>query len=99
MPIIAAYAVGIVLILLLGRILVFPLKVVLKLVYNGLIGGLVLWLANLVGAPLGFALPITVWTALLVGFLGIPGVLLLILYYVFFFGQGDLRNALLFFFF
>ena len=31
MPIIVAYAVGIVLILLLGRILVFPLKVVLKL--------------------------------------------------------------------
>ncbi|NMC31856.1 MAG: pro-sigmaK processing inhibitor BofA [Veillonellaceae bacterium] len=88
MPIIAAYAVGIVLILLLGRILVFPLKVVLKLVYNGLIGGLVLWLANLVGAPLGFALPITVWTALLVGFLGIPGVLLLIFYYVFFLGRA-----------
>ena len=88
MPIIAAYAVGIVLILLLGRILVFPLKVVLKLVYNGLIGGLALWLVNLIGAPLGFTLPITVWTALLVGLLGIPGVLLLILYYVFFLGRA-----------
>lgn len=88
MPIIVAYAVGIVLILLLGRILVFPLKVVLKLVYNGLIGGLVLWLVNLIGGPLGFALPITVWTVLLVGLLGIPGVLLLILYYVFFLGRA-----------
>ena len=88
LPIFVAYAVGIVLILLLGRILVFPLKVVLKLVYNGLIGGLVLWLVNLIGAPLGFTLPITVWTALLVGLLGIPGVLLLILYYVFFLGRA-----------
>ena len=88
MPIFVAYAVGIVLILLLGRILVFPLKVVLKLVYNGLIGGLALWLVNLIGAPLGFILPITVWTALLVGLLGIPGVALLILYYVFFLGRA-----------
>ena len=88
MPIFVAYAVGIVLILVLGRILVFPLKVVLKLVYNGLIGGLALWLVNLIGAPLGFILPITVWTALLVGLLGIPGVVLLILYYVFFLGRA-----------
>jgi inhibitor of the pro-sigma K processing machinery len=88
LPIFVAYAVGIVLILVLGRILVFPLKVVLKLVYNGLIGGLALWLVNLIGAPLGFILPITVWTALLVGLLGIPGVALLILYYVFFLGRA-----------
>ena len=86
-PIIAAYAVGILLILLFGRILVVPLQIVLKLVYNGLIGGLVLWLVNLIGAPMGFALPITVWTALIVGLLGIPGVLLLILYYMFFLGK------------
>ena len=86
-PIIAAYAVGILLILLFGRILVVPLQIVLKLVYNGLIGGLVLWLVNLIGAPMGFTLPITIWTALIVGLLGIPGVLLLILYYMFVLGK------------
>ena len=86
-PIIAAYAVGILLILLFGRILVVPLQIVLKLVYNGLIGGLVLWLVNLIGSPMGFTLPITIWTALIVGLLGIPGVLLLILYYMFFLGK------------
>lgn len=87
LPIIVAYAVGILLILLIGRILVIPLKIVLQLIYNGLIGGLVLWLVNLIGVPLGFALPITIWTALLVGFLGLPGVALLILYFLFFVGQ------------
>ena len=86
-PIIIAYAVGILLILLLGRILVIPLKIVLKLVYNGLIGGLVLWLVNLIGSPMGFSLPITVWTALLVGLLGLPGVALLIVYYMFLVGK------------
>ena len=88
-PVLAAYAVGILLILLFGRILVIPLKIVLKLVYNGLIGGLALWLVNLIGSPLGFSLPITIWTALVVGFLGLPGVVLLIGYYLFFAGtQG-----------
>ncbi len=86
-PIIVAYAVGILLILLFGRILVIPLKIVLKLVYNGLIGGLVLWLVNLIGSPMGFSLPITVWTALLVGLLGLPGVVLLIVYYMFLVGK------------
>ncbi|HWR31353.1 MAG TPA: pro-sigmaK processing inhibitor BofA family protein [Negativicutes bacterium] len=87
LPIIAAYAVGILLILLFGRILVIPLKMVLNLVYNGLIGGLVLWMVNLIGSPMGFSLPITVWTALLVGLLGLPGVVLLIVYYMFFVGK------------
>ena len=87
-PIVGAYAFGIVLILLLGFFLVIPLKMVFRLVYNGLIGGVALWLINLVGAGFGFVLPITVWTALLVGFLGIPGVLLLIFYYVFFLGRA-----------
>ena len=87
LPIIVAYAVGILLILLFGRILVIPLKMVLNLVYNGLIGGLVLWLVNLIGSPMGFSLPITVWTALLVGLLGLPGVVLLIVYYMFLVGK------------
>lgn len=81
LPIVGAYALGIVLILLLGFFLVIPLKIVFRLVYNGLIGGIVLWLVNLIGAQFGFVLPITVWTALLVGFLGLPGVAILILYF------------------
>ena len=87
LPIVGAYAFGIVLILLLGFFLVIPLKIVFRLVYNGLIGGIVLWLVNLIGAPLGFVLPITVWTALLVGFLGLPGVVVLLLYFMFISGR------------
>ena len=81
LPVVGAYALGIVLILLLGFFLVIPLKIVFRLVYNGLIGGIVLWLVNLIGAQFGFVLPITVWTALLVGFLGLPGVAILIFYF------------------
>ena len=87
LPIVGAYAFGIALILLLGFFMVIPLKIVFKLVYNGLIGGVALWLINLIGAGFGFVLPITVWTALLVGFLGLPGVAILILYFVFIGGK------------
>ena len=87
LPIVGAYAFGIVLILLLGFFLVIPLKMVFRLVYNGLIGGVALWLINLIGAGFGFALPITVWTALLVGFLGLPGVAILIVYFLFIGGK------------
>ena len=83
LPIVGAYAFGIVLILLLGFFLVIPLKIVFRLVYNGLIGGVALWLINLIGAGFGFVLPITVWTALLVGFLGLPGVAILAFYFMF----------------
>lgn len=87
LPIVGAYAFGIVLILLLGFFLVIPLKIVFRLVYNGLIGGVALWLINLIGAGFGFVLPITVWTALLVGFLGLPGVAILALYFMFIGGK------------
>ena len=87
LPIVGAYAFGIVLILLLGFFLVIPLKIVFKLVYNGLIGGVALWLINLIGAGFGFVLPITVWTALIVGFLGLPGVAILAIYFMFIGGK------------
>ena len=87
LPIVGAYAFGIALILLLGFFMVIPLKIVFKLVYNGLIGGVALWLINLIGAGFGFVLPITVWTALLVGFLGLPGVAILALYFMFIGGK------------
>ncbi len=87
LPIVGAYAFGIVLILLLGFFMVIPLKIVFKLVYNGLIGGVALWLINLIGAGFGFVLPITVWTALIVGFLGLPGVAILAIYFMFIGGK------------
>ena len=87
MTVIGAYAVGILLILLFSKFLVIPLRMVFRLVYNGLIGGAALWLINLIGASFGFVLPITVWTALLVGFFGLAGVAALVVYQLLFFGK------------
>lgn len=59
------------------KILSLPMKLIIKLVVNGLIGGVVIWLINLIGASFGFAITLNWITALVVGILGIPGVIIL----------------------
>jgi inhibitor of the pro-sigma K processing machinery len=77
--VILAYVVGIILLFILGRIFIVPLKVVLKLVLNALIGAIAILLANWVGGFFGFHLPLNIYTAFIVGALGIPGFLLLVI--------------------
>lgn len=65
------------LIVLLGRVIFTPLRWLFKLLINSAVGLFLLWLINWVTGPLGFSLPINLVTVLVVGFLGLPGVLLL----------------------
>lgn len=81
--VIIAYAFGIILIYLIGRMLTMPIRLVFKLIYNGIVGGIMLWIVNFVGAYFNFAIGINPITALVAGFLGIPGVILLILFKLF----------------
>jgi inhibitor of the pro-sigma K processing machinery len=81
--VIIAYAFGIVLIYLVGRMLTMPIRIVFKLIYNGIVGGVMLWIVNFVGAYFNFTIGINPITALVAGFLGIPGVILLILFKLF----------------
>jgi len=72
-----AYGFALLLIYVLIRLLFVPIRYVALLAYNGVIGGLILWGLNIVGAYLGFYFPINPITALLAGFLGAPGLALL----------------------
>lgn len=81
--IILAYAFGIVLIYLVGRVFFMPIKLVLRLIYNGLIGGVMLWALNFVGAYFAFTIAINPITALIAGFLGMPGIIILVLFKLF----------------
>ena len=49
-------------------------------VWNGVIGGIMLWLLNLVGGIFSFHVPITIVSALIAGFFGIPGVVAVVIY-------------------
>jgi len=77
--IIIAYALGLILLYIAGWLLLVPLKMLLKFILNGIIGGIVLWVLNLVGGLIGVKIAINPLTALLVGFLGIPGIILILL--------------------
>lgn len=81
--VVLAYLFGIILIYLVARVFLMPIKLVFKLLYNALIGGAMLWLVNFVGAYFDFTIAINPVTALIAGFLGVPGVVLLILFKIF----------------
>ncbi|MDD2420844.1 MAG: pro-sigmaK processing inhibitor BofA family protein [Heliobacteriaceae bacterium] len=62
-----------------GSVFLRPLRWVFKLAFNSLLGLLMLAGTNLLGGPFGFTLPVNLFTALLVGCLGLPGFLLVIM--------------------
>ncbi|MGI6711289.1 MAG: pro-sigmaK processing inhibitor BofA family protein [Bacillota bacterium] len=62
------------------KFLLMPLKVIVKLIVNGLLGLVILWLVNTVAGPANFFLPINIVTIIVVGLLGIPGVLLIAIF-------------------
>lgn len=78
LSVIFAYAVGLILLYVIGYLLLFPFKWIMKLIYNGIIGGILLLAVNFVGKAIGFSIVINPITALIAGFLGIPGVIMLV---------------------
>ncbi len=63
---------------LLARLLYLPVKMLIVLLGNMLVGGGLLALFNFFGAFFGLNLGINLLTALLVGLLGVPGIILLL---------------------
>lgn len=63
-----------------GKILISPIKKILKILVNSILGGIFLCIINYFGNLFwGFQIGINIWTSLFVGILGIPGAVLLIL--------------------
>ena len=76
--IIAAILAGYFLIALI-RVFSTPLRLVLKLLLNTLLGFLALWVVNLTAGFTGIALGLNLLNALVIGILGLPGFVLLLL--------------------
>ena len=76
--IIAAILAGFFIIALL-RVFSAPLRVALRLLANTLLGFLALWVVQLTSGLTGIALGMHLWNALVVGILGVPGFVLLLL--------------------
>ena len=57
---------------------VLPIKIIVKLVINGIIGAAALFAINVFSGLTGLSIGINPITALIAGFLGIPGIILLL---------------------
>lgn len=74
------YAGAIILIFLVGKIFLWPLKLILKLAANSLIAGAAIVLINTVFAGMGIGIPLNVMNALVAGILGVPGLVMLLIF-------------------
>ena len=78
---IGAFLGGLLLLYLIGLLFVIPLKIIGKLLINGVIGFVLLYLLNLIGGGLlGFTIALNPVNALIAGFFGIPGVIVLAIF-------------------
>lgn len=79
MPTIFSFIIGLILLYIVGILLVIPIKILIKLLINGVIGGVLLFLFNLIGGIFGLSILINPLNAIIVGFLGVPGVILILI--------------------
>ncbi|MBU3102087.1 MULTISPECIES: pro-sigmaK processing inhibitor BofA family protein [Clostridium] len=70
------FLIGIVGMLIVVKLFSWPLKILVKLILNCVFGVLLLLLANFVG----LTIPINAVTAIISGFLGVPGVIFIIIF-------------------
>lgn len=76
--VILAYAFGLILLYIIGWLLIVPIRVILKLIANAIVGGIALIVLNFIGGFIGISIGVNPITALVVGVLGVPGVILLL---------------------
>lgn len=76
---ILAYAASLLLLFVFCRIFIKPIKWMLKLLINGILGGLILAAVNFAGGFAGITVIINPLSSILSGLLGVPGVILVII--------------------
>ena len=73
---VVAFAIGLILLGILLKLLPLPLRLVWKFITNSVAGAVILWLVSLIGIPV----KINIISALVAGIFGVPGVLAIIAY-------------------
>ena len=76
---IGTFVICIILLFIFCKIFIWPLKNILKLIFNSILGGALIYLINIIGMNFGFHIGLNLLTAILVGILGVPGALLVLL--------------------
>ena len=63
---------------IIGKIFIVPIKLISKLIFNSILGAILIYAINLIGGIWGFHIGLNFLTATIVGLLGIPGAVCLI---------------------
>ena len=70
-------------ILIFGKSFVFPIRIAIKLIINSCLGMLLIFIINLIGNSFSFHIGMNILNAIVVGILGIPGAVLLVILKIF----------------
>lgn len=62
-----------------GKVFIVPIKTILKLVLNSVLGGVIIFLINFIGAYFNFHIGLNLITSIFVGILGIPGAIVIVI--------------------
>jgi len=62
-----------------GKLFIVPIKIILKLVINSILGGITIFIINIIGSIWGFHIGLNLITSIFVGILGIPGVIVIVI--------------------
>lgn len=77
------FLVAIFLLVLMVKLFSWPLKILFSLIGNAVLGIVLLFIVNFIGSSFNFYIGINLWTSLVAGFFGIPGVIFLIIFKLF----------------
>lgn len=72
------FGLGLALLYFTGWLLLAPLKFIMKFVVSGFLGVLLLVILNLIGGLFGIVIAINPLSALIAGYFGLPGIVLLL---------------------
>ena len=75
--VVAAFAVGLLVLCIVGKVISLPLRLFWRLIYNSIVGALMLCIVNF----FGLGIKITFLKALIAGVFGIPGVLGIVIFH------------------
>lgn len=66
-------------VVIVAKMLAWPVKKIIKLALNVILGVIMIYLVNTFGMNVGIKIPFNFVTALIAGILGVPGVIVLVL--------------------
>lgn len=70
---------GVILLIIIGRLFISPIKFILKFLLNSVIGVLILFLISFLGKFIGLLININIFNIIVSAILGIPGIILILM--------------------